>query len=131
MGLMRGLNGRHSPHPRTSPFIATARSLSPQTLEVSRKPFPCQRTKSFEKALLLGGGPVYSRVNCGPEHVFRTTVRDPETGYWRCRTEILVLAGGVGAGGMAPPSSTRMTRFTLKCVQRHVSPVNMDKVAAT
>ena len=37
--------------------------------------------------------------------------------------EILVLDGTTGAGGMAPPASTRISA-TMKCVQGHVSAVN-------
>ena len=37
--------------------------------------------------------------------------------------DILVLAGTIGVGGMAPSISTRISA-RMKCVQGHVSPVN-------
>ena len=48
-------------------------------------------------------------VNCVPEQV---------------SAEILVLPGTAGAGRMAPPTSTRIS-FRVKCVQRHILPVNI------
>ena len=42
--------------------------------------------------------------------------------------EILVLAGTADAGGMAPPTSTRMSA-RLKCVQERSSPVHMPRAA--
>ena len=44
--------------------------------------------------------------------------------------EILVLADTVGAGRMAPPTSTRISAG-MKCVQEHNSPVNVRDTVYT
>ena len=44
--------------------------------------------------------------------------------------EIVVLAGTAGAGGMTPPTSTRISA-RMKRVQEHSSPVNMHPPAGS
>ena len=62
--------------------------------------------------------------------VYSTVLYTCEPGGERCpwaafsHAEILVLAAAAGAGGMAPPTSTRISA-RLKRVQEHSSPVSV------
>ena len=54
----------------------------------------------------------YAGVNFVPEHVSASLE--------------IVLAGTTGAGRMVPPNSTRIPA-RMKCVQIHISPMNMHR----